>query len=338
MSPRGVGPQVLTPADAARDDAFLLGPFEEFLSFERNLSVRTVSSYLHDCRGLADFALKRGVSSPGLVDYALLQEWMSELASLGLTAASAARGRSALRTYFAFLLHEAHITQDPTESLEAPRRGRPLPAVLNVEQVDRILVRCEARARYLQRHSECNARQKAAAWRDAAMLEVLYGSGLRISELTGLRIQDLHLDDGLAQVRGKGGKARIVPVGGRATRMLLRYLGDWRRSLERPRVSKGVVFLNQRGGELSRTGAWNVVKTAVRLAEPKAAKLGIPILTETTPHTFRHSFATHLLKGGADLVAVQEMLGHADIGTTQIYTHVDRTYLQEEHRRYHPRA
>ena len=129
MSPRGVGPQVHTPADAARDDAFLLGPFEEFLCFERNLSVRTVSSYLHDCRGLADFALKRGVSSPGLVDYALLQEWMSELASLGLTAASAARGRSALRTYFAFLLHEAHITQDPTESLEAPRRGRSLPAV-----------------------------------------------------------------------------------------------------------------------------------------------------------------------------------------------------------------
>ena len=180
--------------------------------------------------------------------------------------------------------------------------------------------------------------QKAAAWRDVSMLEVLYGSGLRISELTGLRVRDLHLEDGLALVRGKGEKARIVPVGGGATRMLLRYLGDWRPSLERPRVSKGVVFLNQRGGEMSRTGAWSVVKSAVRLAEPKAVKLGFPIQTETTPHTFRHSFATHLLKGGADLVAVQEMLGHADIGTTQIYTHVDRTYLQEEHRRYHPRA
>jgi integrase/recombinase XerD len=338
VSPRGAGPQVHTPADVERDDAFLLGPFEEFLCFERNLSARTVSSYLHDCRGLADFALSRRVGDPGKVDYALLQDWMSELSSLGLTAASAARWRSALRTYFGFLVQEGHIALDPTERLEAPRRGRPLPSVLNVEQVACILRRAEARALYLRGHPDCTMKQKAAAWRDVTMLEVLYGSGLRISELTGLRVRDLHLNDGLALVRGKGGKARIVPVGGGATRMLLRYLGDWRPSLERPRVSKGVVFLNQRGGEMSRTGAWSVVKAAVRLAEPKAAKLGIPIQTETTPHTFRHSFATHLLKGGADLVAVQEMLGHADIGTTQIYTHVDRTYLQEEHRRYHPRA
>jgi integrase/recombinase XerD len=338
VSPRGVGPQVHTPADLARDDAFLLGPFEEFLCFERNLSTRTVSSYLHDCRGLADFALARGVGTPGLVDYPLLQEWMSELASLGLAAASAARGRSALRTYFGFLLQEGYIERDPTERLESPRRGRTLPAVLSVEQVACILRRGAARARKLEASPDCSAKQKAAAWRDVTMLELLYGSGLRISELTGLRVADLYLEDGLAMVRGKGEKARMVPVGGGATRMLHRYLGDWRPSLERPRVSRGVVFLNQRGGELSRTGAWNVVKDAVRIALPKAARLGFPILTETTPHTFRHSFATHLLKGGADLVAVQEMLGHADIGTTQVYTHIDRTYLQEEHRRYHPRA
>jgi len=338
LSPRGVGPRVLTPADQARDDAFLLEPFEEYLCFERNLSDRTVSSYLHDCRGMADFALLRGMDGPVAVDYGLLQDWMSELASLGLTASSAARGRSALRTYFGFLVQEGHIAQDPTERLEAPRRGRPLPSVLNVEQVVCILRRGEARARYLEGLPDCSAKQKAAAWRDVAMLEVLYGSGLRISELTGLRVRDLHLDDGLATVRGKGEKARIVPVGGGATRMLRRYFGDWRPNLERPRLSKGVVFLNQRGGAMSRTGAWHVVKAAVQVAIPKAGKLGIPILTDTTPHTFRHSFATHLLEGGADLVAVQEMLGHADIGTTQIYTHVDRTYLQEEHRRYHPRA
>jgi len=338
LSPRGVGPRVFTPADQARDDAFLLEPFEEFLCFERNLSDRTVSAYLHDCRGLADFALRCGSDGPGAVDYALLQDWMSELASLGLTASSAARGRSALRTYFGFLVQEGHIAQDPTERLEAPRRGQPLPSVLNVEQIACILRRAEARARYLETLPDCSERKKAAAWRDVTMLEVLYGSGLRISELTGLRVPDLHLEDGLAMVQGKREKARIVPVGGGATRMLHRYLGDWRPRLERPRLSKGVVFLNQRGGQMSRTGAWNVVKAAVQIALPKAGKLGIPILTETTPHTFRHSFATHLLKGGADLVAVQEMLGHADIGTTQIYTHVDRTYLQEEHRRYHPRA
>ena len=129
-----------------------------------------------------------------------------------------------------------------------------------------------------------------------------------------------------------------MPVGGRATRMLRHYLDVWRSSLERPRISKGALFLNQRGGAMSRTGAWKVVKDAAELAIPKTAKLGVPILTEVTPHTFRHSFATHLIEGGADLVAVQEMLGHADIVTTQIYTHVDRTYLQQEHRRFHPRA
>ncbi len=338
MSPRGVGPRVLTPADEARDDAFLLGQFEEYLCFERNLSDRTVSSYLHDCRGLAAFALLRGAAWPGAVDYALLQDWMSELASLGLTASSAARGRSALRTYFGFLVQEEHVQDAPTEKLEAPRRGRPLPSVLNVKQAARIMNRSEARARLLRTRQGCSSKQKAAAWRDATMLEVLYGSGLRISELTGLRVRDLFLDEGFAVVRGKGDRSRIVPVGGRATRMLRHYLDVWRSSLERPRISKGVLFLNQRGGAMSRTAAWSVVKFAAEISKPKAAKLGIPILTEVTPHTFRHSFATHLIEGGADLVAVQEMLGHADIVTTQIYTHVDRTYLQQEHRRFHPRA
>jgi integrase/recombinase XerD len=312
--------------------------FEEYLCFERNLSDRTVISYLHDCRGLADFARLRGAERPGLVDYALLQDWVSELASLGLAPSSSARARSALRTYFGFLVQEGHIEGDPTEKLEAPRRGQPLPSVLNVKQANRIMNRSEARARLLRRRPTCNSKQMAAAWRDAAMLEILYGSGLRISELTGLRVRDLLLDDGLAVVRGKGEKSRLVPISGRATRMLRQYLEIWRSSLERPRISQGVLFLNQRGRGMSRTGAWNVVKYAVKITKIKAAKLNIPILIEVTPHTFRHSFATHLLEGGADLVAVQEMLGHADIATTQIYTHVDRTYLQQEHRRYHPRA
>ena len=338
MSPRGADPTVLVATNPERDDAFLIGLFEEYLCFERNLSNHTVSSYLHDCRGLADFARLHGVAGPGAVDYALLQDWVSELASLGLAPSSSARARSALRTYFGFLVQEGHIEGDPTEKLEAPRRGRPLPSVLNVKQANRIMNRSEARARLLRRRPACSSKQMAAAWRDAAMLEVLYGSGLRISELTGLRVRDLLLDDGLAVVRGKGEKSRLVPVGGRATRMLRQYLEIWRPSLERPRISQGVLFLSQRGRGMSRTGAWNVVKYAVKITIPKAAKLKIPILIEVTPHTFRHSFATHLLEGGADLVAVQEMLGHADIATTQIYTHVDRTYLQQEHRRYHPRA
>ncbi len=338
MTRRGVGPRVLTPADQERDDAFLLGLFEEYLSFERNLSDRTVASYLHDCRGLADFALHRGVQEPGSVDYTLLQSWMSELASLGLSASSAARGRSALRTYFGFLVQEGHIEEDPTERLEAPRRGRPLPSVLTVDQIACILRTAAAYAVLLQRTADLIPRRKAAGWRDVAMLEVLYGSGIRISELTGLRVRDLLLDEGFAVVRGKGDKTRIVPVGGRAAHTLDRYLEIWRPCLEARGASAGVLFLNQRGSPISRTGAWNIVKQAVERARPRAARRGIPIGTEVTPHTFRHSFATHLLEGGADLVAVQEMLGHADIATTQIYTHVDRTYLQAEHRRYHPRA
>lgn len=338
MTRRGAGPRILTPADQGRDDAFLLGQFAEYLAFERNLSDRTVASYLHDCRGLADFALRRGVTEPGAVDYPLLQDWMSELASLGLSASSAARGKSALRTYFGFLQQEGHIEEDPTERLEAPRRGRSLPSVLTVEQVACILRTAAAYAVLLERTADLNPRRKAAGWRDAAMLELLYGSGLRISELTGLRVRDLMLDEGFAVVRGKGDKTRIVPVGGRAAHTLERYLEYWRPCLESRGASAGVLFLNQRGSPISRTGAWTVVKQAAERARPRAERRGIPIAMEVTPHTFRHSFATHLLEGGADLVAVQEMLGHADIATTQIYTHVDRTYLQDEHRRYHPRA
>jgi integrase/recombinase XerD len=174
---------------------------------------------------------------------------------------------------------------------------------------------------------------------------MLYGSGLRISELISLRVSDLNFEDGLGRVRGKGDKVRFVPLSGGATDTLRRYLGDWRPVLERPRISAGFVFLSQRGAPIGRTAAWNTVKSVVRAAKEAreeaqryGEEYGVPIQIDVTPHTFRHSFATHLLEAGADLVVVQEMLGHADISTTQIYTHVDRRYLQEEHRQYHPRG
>jgi integrase/recombinase XerD len=201
-----------------------------------------------------------------------------------------------------------------------------------------ILDTAERRAELTRDTPGFPARGKAAAFRDLCMLEMLYGSGLRISELIGMAVRDIDVDEGFATVRGKGDRARIVPVSGGATHALVRYLDEWREWLERPRVSQGALFLNQRGAPISRTGAWQIVKDAVERALPTAKEQHCPILTEVTPHTFRHSFATHLLDGGADLVAVQEMLGHADISTTQIYTHVDRRYLQQEHRRYHPRA
>jgi integrase/recombinase XerD len=324
--------------DHDRDQAFRLGLFEEYLRFERNLSDRTVSAYLHDCRGFADFAREHGAQCPDAVDYQLLRSWMAELAVRGLAASSASRARSALRTFFAFLVEEAQLPEDPTERLEAPGRASRLPDVLSVNQVLCILETARNRAEIAWATAGLPGRKRAAGLRDLCMLEFLYGSGVRISELIGLTVRDIEIEAGFAIVRGKGDKERIVPVGGGASRALLRYLEDGRELLERPGRSKGALFLNQRGSPLSRTGAWRIVKDAVERARPEAERRGFPIHANVTPHTFRHSFATHLLDGGADLVAVQEMLGHADISTTQVYTHVDRSYLQAEHRRYHPRA
>ncbi|MCL7957133.1 MAG: tyrosine recombinase XerD [marine benthic group bacterium] len=321
-----------------RDHAFRVELFEEYLRFERNLSDRTVAAYLHDCRGFADFALENDARNPSAVDYGLLRSWMAELSIRGLAPGTASRARSALRTYFAFLLEEGYLSEDPTERLESPGRRSRLPDVLSVNQVLCILDTARKRAEIASGAGGLTARAKAATLRDACMLEFLYGSGLRISELIGLAVRDIEIESGFAIIRGKGDKERIVPVGGGARRALLRYLEDGRELLERPGKSRGALFLNQRGTPISRTGAWKIVKEAVERARPEAERGGFPIMGSVTPHTFRHSFATHLLDGGADLVAVQEMLGHADISTTQIYTHVDRSYLQAEHRRYHPRA
>ncbi len=338
MNPGREDVRVAVREDPDRDHAFRIELFEEYLRFERNLSDRTISAYQHDCRGFADFALERGVRSPSAVDYGLLRSWMAELSVRGLAPGTASRARSALRTYFAFLLEEGHLAEDPTERLESPGRGSRLPDVLSVNQVLCILDVARVRAEIASGSGSLPGRARAAALRDACMLEFLYGSGLRISELIRLAVRDIEIESGFAVVRGKGDKERIVPVGGGARRALLRYLEDGRELLERPGRSKGALFLNQRGTPISRTGAWKIVKEAVERASPEAERGGFPIRGNVTPHTFRHSFATHLLDGGADLVAVQEMLGHADISTTQIYTHVDRSYLQAEHRRYHPRA
>lgn len=300
-------------------DAFRLEEFADYLRFERRSSPRTVEAYLRDCRGLVRTVMELGRQTPAELELADLREHLSSMSDRGLAPSTLARCRSALRTYFRFLLGEGHVESDPTEGLEAPSRGRPLPHVLSYEGVLAILEAIDIE------HDLAN--------RDRAMLEVLYGSGVRISELTSLRVRDLRMDEGLAVVRGKGDRQRLVPLGGSAARALQRYLRDTRPGLDARGESDGAVFLNHHGRPLSRTGAWKIVRRHVDAAKAAGARLG-PV----TPHTFRHTFATHLLENGADLASVQEMLGHADISTTQIYTHVDRTYLREEHRRYHPRA
>lgn len=310
-----------SPGRAARAEMsrrYRLEEFSDFLLYERGLAKRTAQAYLADLTSMAEFLNARGLRDPGAVDYEALRSHLADLRERGMAARSVARRRSAIRTYFAFLVEEGHLSEDPTEKLESPRVRRTLPGVLTYSEIEVIL----------DTVASLSAEAHPNAPRDEAMLETLYGAGLRVSELITLRVRDLLLEDGLVSVHGKGEKRRIVPLGGRAVRVLQRYLRDRRPVLDRGR-SEGAVFLNQHGRPLSRMGAWKIVGKHVRNAG---------IEKRVTPHTFRHSFATHLLEGGADLVAVQEMLGHADISTTQIYTHVDRRYLQEEHRQHHPRG
>jgi len=308
----------VTPAGVGRPDEFRLEEFADFLRFERRRASSTVSAYLRDCRRMVDSVAIAGKDAPASLDLSDLRAHLAGLSVQGLSSRSLSRNRSSLRTYFRFLVGEGYLAADPTEGLDAPPPGRSLPHVMSYEQVLAVLAAIPI--------------EDPKALRDRAILEVLYASGIRISELTGLRVRDLRLDEGMAVVQGKGEKQRFVPLGGSAVRAVQRYLREARPDQDRGQ-SQGFIFLNHHGRQLSRTGAWKIVRRHVDAARAAGTQLG-----KVTPHTFRHSFATHLLENGAGLAAVQEMLGHADISTTQIYTHVDRSFLVEEHRRFHPRG
>jgi integrase/recombinase XerD len=299
---------------AAPSREFQLEPFLDHLSFERGLAARSVDAYRRDVERFFAFAEARGVADPAGVEGTTLRDYTFHLKDAGLAATSIRRAQSALRTYFAFLLGEGVLDDDPTERLESPRVWRRLPDVLSREEVERLLEAPDA--------------AHPLHWRDRAILEALYATGMRVSELVDLPARALDLDERIALVFGKGGKERLVPIGGPAARALERYLREVRPELDRGR-GEGRVFLNARGEPLTRQAVWGMVKDAARRAG---------IERKVSPHTLRHTFATHLLEGGADLAAVQELLGHADISTTQIYTHVDREYLREVHRTHHPRG
>jgi len=294
--------------------AFRLEQFHDYLTYERGLSARTVSAYGRDLERWLSFVLGLGVGDPARVTTQQLREWVFSLKDAGLAATSIRRAQSALRTYYGFLLAEGAVSLDPTDRLESPRAARKLPGFLTVEETARLLDAPDA--------------TKKLYWRDRAVLEFLYASGVRVSELVELPLSALDTDEGFATVLGKGSKERIVPVGEPALRALGRYLRDVRPTLDRV-CGAGRVFLNGRGRPLRREAVWTIVRDAARRAG---------ITKAVSPHTLRHTFATHLVEGGADLAAVQELLGHADISTTQIYTHLDRDYLREVHRRYHPRG
>ena len=293
---------------------FLLEPFNDFLLLEQGASPRTHEAYGRDLTRFATFALTRGASTPTDVTARLLRDYIYHLKDLGLAPASIRRNISALRTYFKFLLGEGHVARDPSERLESPKRWRTLPEVLSVAEIDRLLA--------------APTLDDPLVFRDRALLELAYGAGLRVSEWISIGVRDVMFDEGLVRVFGKGSKERLVPIGRRAIGALASYVRELRPRLEQGE-GRGALFLNARGQPLTRMGAWKILQKYVTRA-------GID--KHVSPHTLRHAFATHLLEGGADLRAVQEMLGHADISTTQIYTHVDREYLRTVHRQYHPRA
>jgi len=294
--------------------AFYLEGFRDYLALEAGGSRHTVDNYLRDLRRFVQFSDTKGTAAPTEVTRALLRDFVFALKDLGLAPATIRRQVSALHTYFSFLIGEGLLSTDPSDRLETPKTWRTLPEVLTVPEVERLLA--------------APSLDDPLAWRDRTLLELGYGAGLRVTELCTLGLGDLLLSDGLVRVFGKGGKERLVPIGRKVIGAVSVYLNTTRATLDRGKGA-GRVLLNARGTPLSRVGAWGILK---RLAG--RAGLTKPV----SPHTLRHSFATHLLEGGADLRAVQEMLGHVDLSTTQIYTHVDREYLRGVHKRFHPRG
>ncbi len=294
--------------------AFWIESFQDFLTLEVGNSPNTVSSYTRDVMRLAEFADSNGAANPSAVSETLLREFVFSLKDLGLAPASISRQVSTIRTYYKFLVGEGYIGNDPSLKLESPKGLKRLPEVLTVEEIEALLAAPNT--------------DEPLAWRDRALIEVGYASGTRVSELIGLKMNDIWFDDALIRVVGKGSKERLIPIGRRALGAVAVYSREIRPNLDKGKA-EGSFLLNARGTPLSRVGAWGIIKKC-------AERSGIG--KRVTPHTLRHTFATHLLEGGADLRAVQEMLGHADLATTQIYTHVDREYLRSVHKQFHPRA
>lgn len=294
--------------------AFRLEQFADYLALERGASRNTVAAYGRDLRHLTQFLTDHGTGTPEGATTPQLRDFIFHLKDLGLAATSIRRHVSAARSYYRFLVGEGHVVRDPTERLASPKKWRTLPAVLSIAEVERLLAAPHA--------------DDPLAWRDRALLEFAYATGGRVSEIVGIGTADVLYDEGLARLFGKGSKERLVPVGRRALGAVALYAREIRPRLEKG-GGRGRLFLNARGTPLSRVGAWGIIKRCAHAAG---------LTKRVTPHTLRHTFATHLLEGGADLRAVQEMLGHADLSTTQLYTNVDREYLRSVHRTYHPRA
>lgn len=288
--------------------------FKRYLQFERNLSHHSIDAYLNDVQKLEAYCSFRG-QALHQINALFIQQFLIFINDFSISPFTQARLLSGLRTFFVFLQIEYGREDNPTELLESPRLNRKIPSVLNIEEIDALIAAIDL--------------STLEGMRNKTILEVLYGCGLRVSELVTLKISNLYLDVEFIKVEGKGNKERLVPIGQQAIKYLKIYLEDVRTHVPVQAGYEDTVFLNRRGKQLTRVMVFLIIKDL-------AKKIG---LTKTiSPHTFRHSFASHLVEGGADLRAVQDMLGHESITTTEIYTHLDKDYLQSVITQYHPRS
>lgn len=290
--------------------------YKAYLQLEKSLSANSVDAYVHDVQKFVQYLDFAKVNlSPDKADLHDFQDFLKWINGLGMTARTQARVISGIKGFYKYLLLENVVSVDPTEMLESPKIGRKLPNILSVEEID-ILINCIDLS-------------KPDGERNKAILETLYGCGLRVSELVNIRISNIFIHEGFLRVTGKGNKERLVPLGSVAQKHMLIYMESVRAHLNIRKGFEDILFLNRRGSRLTRVMIFTIIK---KLALKAGLKKTI------SPHTFRHSFATHLVEGGADLRAVQEMLGHESITTTEIYTHLDREYLRSTIVQYHPRG
>ena len=294
-------------------DPFNITEYITHLDVEEGLSHNTLEAYLHNVGRYISWLTSRGIAHPDRVRKNDMLAFLGDLEALGLSPVSISRNFSAVRSYHRFLFGERICAVDPTETIEVLSSRRKLPDTLSIEEVIRLV--------------ESPDISDPLGLRDRAMLELAYAAGTRVSELVNMPIHNVLFSENLVRITGKGSKERIVPLGSTAKEQVLAYLGRGRPALA-GKVTSDRLFLNARGGPLTRMGFWKILRKYV-------IKAGIT--KHTSPHTLRHSFATHLLEGGADIRVLQELLGHSNIATTEIYTHIDREYLKEVHRTFHPR-
>jgi integrase/recombinase XerD len=288
--------------------------FKSYLRIERSLSDNTIDSYLRDIQKLANFSEEKDLTELQITKTEV-KEFIAEINKEGISARSQSRIISGIKAFYKYLILEDYLKVNPTELIESPKIGMKLPDTLSIEEIDSLISAIDL--------------SHPQGERNRAILEVLYSCGLRVSELTNLKLSNIRFKEGYVKVVGKGNKERFAPIGSSAIKFLNIYLKEIRNHQEIKKGSEDIVFLNRRGNKLTRVMIFTIIK---QLAE----KIGMK--KKISPHTFRHSFATHLIEGGADLRAIQEMLGHESITTTEIYTHLDREYLREAIMQFHPRA